>query len=169
MPQERFRMTTVYETENFVVTTSERPHVDRADGGHIKIIPKVRVSDRTQLTSRLATELMKLTMLVGEAMTTGLKGRGIDIGRINYQDNGNWGIFRPEGPHLHVHLYGRAKSATTQRYGDALHLPQRETGFYEGFARLDDEDVKAIREEIARLLRTPKYEAFQSCHHPACH
>jgi len=43
---------------------------------------------------------MKLTMMVGEAMATALNRRGIDIGRINYQDNGNWGVFGPEGPYL---------------------------------------------------------------------
>ena len=48
---------------------------------------------------------MKLTMVTGEAMQNVLTKKGIDIGRINYQDNGNW---RHE---LHVHLYGRARGA----------------------------------------------------------
>jgi len=153
-------MAVIYETDDFTVISSEKPHLDRIDGGHIKIVPKVRVRDRTQLSPELAKELMKLTMVVGEAMAIGLNNRGIDVGRINYQDNGNWGVFNPEGPYLHVHLYGRAKSAKVQKYGDALYLPHRETGFYDSFQPLDHEDVQEIRKEIERLLLTPKYRSF---------
>ena len=94
----------IYETESFVVLSAEHPHIDRLDGGHIKIVPKVRVRDRTELSLQQAMELMKLTMVVGEGMASGLKKRGIDIGRINYQDNGNWRVFDPDGPYLHIHL-----------------------------------------------------------------
>jgi len=153
-------MAVIYETDDFTVISSEKPHLDRIDGGHIKIVPKVRVRDRTQLSPELAKELMKLTMVVGEAMVIGLNNRGIDVGRINYQDNGNWRVFNPEGPYLHVHLYGRAKSAKVQKYGDALYLPHRETGFYDSFQPLDHEDVQEIRKEIERLLLTPKYRSF---------
>jgi len=125
-------------------------------GAH-KIIPKMAVSDRTALSPAQGAELMILTMVVGEAMTLGLNRRSVDVARINYQDNGNWGVFRPNGPYLHVHLYGRAKSATTQHYGDALFFPHRETGYYDDHVPLGPDDVKAIREEIERLLATPKY------------
>ena len=43
-------------------------------------------------------------------MSVGLKNRGIELGRINYQDNGNW---RQE---LHIHLYGRAKNSKYQKF-----------------------------------------------------
>ena len=33
----------IYETENLTVLAHDRPHVDRLDGGHIIILPKVRV------------------------------------------------------------------------------------------------------------------------------
>jgi diadenosine tetraphosphate (Ap4A) HIT family hydrolase len=150
----------IYGTLNFSVLAHDRPHVDRADGGHIVILPKVRVKDRTYLSPSLAKELMKLTMIVGEAMATALNRRGIDIGRINYQDNGNWGVFRPEGPYLHIHLYGRAKSAKIQKYGEALHLPHRHTGFYDLFEPLNDGDIAEIHDEIERLSLTPKYQSF---------
>jgi diadenosine tetraphosphate (Ap4A) HIT family hydrolase len=150
----------IYETGNFTVMAHDKPHVDRLDGGHIVIVPKVRVRDRTQLSPEQAKELMKLTMIVGEAMEIALNRRAIDIGRINYQDNGNWGVFRPEGPYLHVHLYGRAKSARIHRYGDALYLPHRETGFYDAFQPLNDGDVREIRNEIERIATTKKYQNF---------
>ena len=150
----------IYETGNFTVLAHDKPHVDRFDGGHLIIVPKVMVRDRTCLSPELAKELIKLSMIVGEAMAVALNRRGIDVGRINYQDNGNWGVFRPQGPYLHLHLYGRAKSARIQKYGDALHLPHRETGFYDGLKPLDDGDVREIRQEIARISATDKYQSF---------
>ena len=91
-------MTMIYESENFFVEAVEKPHVDRDDGGHIKIYPKVRIRDRQQLSPKQAIELMKLTIIVGQAMTKIMNEHGVDIGRINYQDNGNWSVFKPEGP-----------------------------------------------------------------------
>lgn len=116
-------MALIYETDNFIVEAVSKPHVARTDGGHIKITPKQRVIDRTELSPEKAEELMRLTMIIGEAMAKGMNKRGIDIGRINYQDNGNWSVFKPEGPYFHYHLYGRAKSAKVQKYGDACYFP----------------------------------------------
>lgn len=151
-------MSLIYQTEFFFVETPEQPLVTRADGGHITITPKKRLADRTQLTPGLAIELMFLTMLVGEAMTAGLRVRGIDIGRINYQDNGNWGVFKPEGPYLHYHLYGRAKNAVFQKYGEACNFPLRETGFYDSFQPLDKGDIQEIQKQIHLLLLQQKYQ-----------
>ena len=61
-------MAQIYQTENFIVSAPEKPLVTRIDGGHIKISPKVKLADRTRLTPKLAIELMRLTMVVGEAM-----------------------------------------------------------------------------------------------------
>lgn len=150
-------MTTILETENFMVEAPDRPHVTRADGGHIKIKPKVRYVDRQALAPKQAIELMRLTMVVGEAMRTVLNNKGIDIGRINYQDNGNWSVFKPQGPYLHVHLYGRSKNAQIQKYGDALEFPHRETGFYEGYETLTVDDVAELKVEIENLMGQDKY------------
>ncbi|MFA5841092.1 MAG: HIT domain-containing protein [Candidatus Paceibacterota bacterium] len=148
----------IFQTKNFIVRSAEKPDISRTDGGHIKIVPKVKVVDRTQLTPELAIELMRLTMVVGEAMTKALNQRGIDIGRINYQDNGNWGVFQPEGPHLHIHLYGRAKSAKIQKWGDACYFPQIDTGFYDSFEPLNDNDIEEIKKEIELILKKEKYQ-----------
>lgn len=154
-------MAQIYETNNFIVEVVDLPHVDRLDGGHLKISPKVRLADRIDLSPKLAIELMRLTMLVGEAMTIGLNNRGIDVGRINYQDNGNWSVFKPEGPYLHIHLYGRAKSAKIHKYGDACHFPQRETGFYDSFEPLNAEDIVEIQKQIEILLTKEKYQLVE--------
>lgn len=150
-------MALIYQNDNFFVEAPQQPLVTRADGGHITITPKVPVVDRTQLPPALAIELMYLTALIGEAMTIALNSRGIDIGRINYQDNGNWSVFKPEGPHLHYHLYGRAKHATIQKYGEACYFPFRETGFYDNFEPLNDGDILAIQQEVNELMKLEKY------------
>lgn len=148
----------VIKTDNFIVLVVEKPHVSRMDGGHIKITPKIKLVDRTQLTPQLAIECMRLTMIVGEAMTTALNRRGIDVGRINYQDNGNWSVFKPEGPYFHIHLYGRAKSAKIHKWGDACQFPHRETGFYDSFEPLDDNDIEEINKEIKLIMQENKYQ-----------
>ena len=147
----------IYTSENFIVEAVGAPLVTREDGGHISIYPKIRIDNRTLLTPKKAIELMYLTMLIGEAMTIGLNNRGIEIGRINYQDNGNWGVFKPEGPYLHVHLYGRSKTAKIQKYGQACSFPFRQTGFYDDFEPLNEGDILEIRNHIQILLKSEKY------------
>lgn len=152
-------MAIIYETENFLVQSAEAPLIDRNDGGHITIDPKFPVSTRQQLTSQQAIELMRLTIAAGEAMTTVMNKHGVDIGRINYQDNGNWAVFKPEGPQLHYHIYGRAKSAVHQPYGQTLHFPHKDEfpELYKNLTPLTTADVQVIKEEIIRLLKEKKY------------
>lgn len=150
-------MAEIYQTKNFIVESAKKPHITRTDGGHIKIVPKIRINDSTKLTAKQAIEFMRLTMVTGEAMAKGLQQQGIDIGRINYQDMGNWSVFSTEGPYFHLHLYGRAKDAKIQKYGDAVHLPQRETGFYDKFEPLNKEDIIQVKKQIELTLKEEKY------------
>ena len=150
-------MTTVYEAAHFEILVPERPHVTRADGGHLVINPKVAVEDRTKLERGQAVELVKLTMVTGEAMKIVLTRKGIPIGRINYQDNGNW---RHE---LHVHLYGRARNASIQPWGTFLQIPPTREAFSAKMGNLEPlnaEDVRDLRAEIERLLASEKYRDF---------
>jgi diadenosine tetraphosphate (Ap4A) HIT family hydrolase len=147
----------IYEARHFVLRTLDQPHVSRSDGGHIVIDPKVVVEDRTQLSREQAIELIKLTMVGGEAMKTVLSRKGINIGRINYQDNGNW---RAE---LHVHLYGRAQGATLQPFGHALAFPPTREAFRKEMGKLEalrGDDIVELRAEIVRLLASGKYLDF---------
>jgi hypothetical protein len=150
-------MAVIYEAQHFVLRTLDQPHVSRADGGHIVIDPKIAVEDRTRLTREQAIELVKLTMVGGEAMKIVLTRKGIDIGRINYQDNGNW---RAE---LHVHLYGRARCATLQPWGHALAFPPTREAFRKEMGNMEplrEDDIVELRTEIARLLAGDKYLDF---------
>ncbi len=150
-------MIVIFEATHFDVVTLEHPHIARGDGGHLIINPKVPVEDRTCLSREQAIELMKLTMVTGEAMRNVLPKKGIDIGRINYQDNGNW---RHE---LHVHLYGRARGARVQKFGHALSFPPTRDAFMKAMGDLEPlhgDDIAALRAEIIRLLATDRYRAF---------
>jgi diadenosine tetraphosphate (Ap4A) HIT family hydrolase len=152
-------MTHIHSTNNFTIEAPDKPHIDRNDGGHIKISPKNRIPDRQHLSPQLAIELMRLTIVTGAAMTQVMNEHGVDIARINYQDNGNWSVFKPEGPYLHIHLYGRAKSAQIQPYGQAAFFPHPDDrpDFYENLKPLTSHDVEAIRAEIETLLASEKY------------
>jgi diadenosine tetraphosphate (Ap4A) HIT family hydrolase len=152
----------IYETPNFFIKATELPHVyiSREEGGHVMVKPKVPLRDRTLFSPELAIEYMKLSMVAGEAMLTVMPQRGVDVGLINYQDMGNWSVFVPGGPHVHTHLFGRAKDAVKQKYGDAINLPHLDTGFYEGFQPLNDDDIQALRTEIERLMQSEKYQNF---------
>jgi diadenosine tetraphosphate (Ap4A) HIT family hydrolase len=150
-------MPLIFESRNFAIITPEHPHVSRSDGGHLIINPRETIEDRTRLSREKAIELMKLTMVAGEAMKTVLTRKGIELGRINYQDNGNW---RHE---LHVHLYGRARGATLQTYGHPLALPPTAKAFKEKMGNLEplrEDDIAELKAEIVRLLGTDKYRDF---------
>ena len=149
----------IYKSKNFLVEAVDKPLVGRSDGGHIVINPKTRVNNLQQLDAKMAIELMRLLMIVGEAMSIVLNKNGVDIGRINYQDNGNWGVFSPEGPYQHFHLYGRAKSAVQQQYGQACYFPHKEEepAFYERLEPLHQKDIEDLNSEISRLFIMDKY------------
>lgn len=152
-------MALIYESKNFLVQSSEYPLVDRTDGGHITIDPKFKVSTRQQLKPKQAIELMRLTLVAGEAMDKVMNKNGVDVGRINYQDNGNWSVLKPEGPTLHYHLYGRAKSAIHQKYGQTLHMPHKDDHpeLYQQLKPLTQEDAEGIKAEIERLFTEERY------------
>jgi len=147
----------VFETRHFLLVVPERPHITRADGGHLVIQPRVSVEDRTHLTHEQAVELVELTIVAGTAMRVALSRRGIVLGRINYQDNGNW---RQE---LHVHLYGRAVDARLQPYGHSLAFPPTGAQFRAQMGHLEPlgaEDAAAIRAEMQALLATDRYREY---------
>lgn len=152
-------MSIFFESKNFLVESHPAPFVSRTDGGHIRIrVRDEAIPDRTALSPRQAIELMRLTMVVGHAMRIAMNGRGIPVVKINYEELGNW-AFKPGGGHafLHIHVFGRAQNAVHQPFPEAVNLPDRSTGFYDGFEPLNAEDEKAIVAEIKSLLTTDKY------------
>lgn len=155
---EPFNDISIYETENFAVAVPKVPHIPRTDGGHLWIRAKNRYfNNRTELEPNLAIEVMRLTLLIGEAMQNGMKNRGIIIDRINYQENGNWAYKKEMEPEFHIHLYGRTKKSITQTWGEALVFPNKATGFYDNFERFNKEDIEEIKKQISILEKEEKY------------
>ncbi|MEI6191077.1 MAG: hypothetical protein WCP24_01745 [bacterium] len=152
-------MATIYETENFIVESHEEPFVSRTDGGHIRIRVKDKtITDRTKLEPKVAIELMRLTMIVGEAFEIAMNNCGVPVVKINYQDMGNWAYKRNEKPFLHVHVFGRATNAVKQIWPESVYLPDRGTGFYNGFEPLNTEDVVEIKKQIDIVTAKEKYQ-----------
>jgi len=140
-------MALIYETKNFTIDSKDRPEVDRLEGGHIIINPKKTLEDRQQLSPEHAIEMMRLSVIAGDALKKAMTIQGVNIGRINYQDNGNW------SPRLHIHIYGRAKDAKMQKYGDPIipgHKPE--------YKPLNQEDITEIKKQIEILLKQDKYK-----------
>ena len=150
---------TIFETPDFRISAYAHPHVSREEGGHIIIAAKNDITDRTKLTPRQAKEYMRLSMLVGEAMEKAMNLRGIPVVKINYADSGNWAFKTGAKPRMHMHLFGRARNAKYQIFPDAVYLPARESGFYDGFKPLNEEDIEEIRKQIDLLQNTEKYKA----------
>jgi len=152
-------MANIFETENFIVESHEEPFVSRTDGGHIRIrIKDKSITDRTKLEPKTAKELMRLTMIVGEAFEIAMNNRGIPVVKINYQDMGNWAYKRNEKPFLHIHVFGRAVNAVKQVWPESVYLPDRGTGFYEDFEPLNNEDVEEIKKQISLVESKEKYQ-----------
>ena len=132
--------------------------MSRSDGGHIRIkIKDESITDRTKLSPKTAKELIRLTMVVGEAFEKAMNYRGIPVIKINYQDMGNWAYKRGEKPFLHIHVFGRAQNSVKQPFPESVYLPDRSTGFYDGFDPLNDEDVMEIRKQIQEVEKQEKY------------
>ena len=124
------------------------PHQDREDGGHLIAVPKRHISNRTGLHVDESVELFYLTILAGEALQQVLTGTGVKIGNVNYQENGNWLLFEPEGNHMHIHIYGRACNSPNQVYGQSLRFAEKGSAVYGTYSTLTENDINMIVERI---------------------
>ena len=58
--------------------------------------------------------------------------------------------------YFHEHIFGRTVDAKKQKFPDAPYLPDRSTGFYDGFKSLNDDDINSIKAEMKKLERNEK-------------
>ena len=98
---------TVYEDKYFEVISPQMPLNCRDDGGHLLLIKKDKVHDRSDMTWQEAIDFMRISMAVGKAMY-----QALNIERMNYEDLGNWGLDDPGGAKMHLHFFGRAREET---------------------------------------------------------
>ncbi|MBI5398648.1 hypothetical protein HZB03_04255 [Candidatus Woesearchaeota archaeon] len=134
-----------------------RPHIDRKDGGHLAILPRRHMVDRSEFTREEAEEFILLSMAVGGAMYKALPSRRIKLAIINYQQNGNWSVDRHGGPHLHLHLYGRARDSKHQKHGEALYFPPKGDRFYNVFKPFNKNDESALKRALFSIMLDKKY------------
>jgi diadenosine tetraphosphate (Ap4A) HIT family hydrolase len=152
----------IYETDNFILESVEKPFVSREEGGHVRIrIKDESVTDRTKLSPKTAKELMRLSMIVGEALEKAMNNRGVKVVKVNYQDMGNWAYKQGRVSYLHYHIFGRVLAAPHQPYPESVYLPDRSSGFYEGFIPLNEDDVFEIRKQIELVSEVAKYAIEQ--------
>ena len=148
----------VFESKHFRVERHPQPFISREEGGHLRIFPKrAEVATINELKPEEAVELIYVEMVVREALMLAMTEQGVDMIWVNIEDLGNWAFKRLEKPRLHIHVFGRARSATKQLWPEAPYLPDRSSGFYDDFIPLNIDDMNCIREHIERILVKPPY------------
>jgi GNAT superfamily N-acetyltransferase/diadenosine tetraphosphate (Ap4A) HIT family hydrolase len=143
----------VYEDQYFRVIAPERPLNCRVDGGHLILIKRAQVTDRSDLTVEEAIDFMRISMMVGRAMYDVL---GIE--RMNYEDLGNWGLDEPGGAKLHLHFFGRARRQIHQIRGQHMALFPKDHPIYLGHLQpLDAVDLARLKARLEELAAEEKY------------
>lgn len=143
----------VYEDKYFKVLRPGFPLNCREDGGHLVLIKKEKVTDRSDMSFQEAIDFMRISMAVGKAMYEVL---GIE--RMNYEDLGNWGVDDPGGAKMHLHFFGRAKEEIHQIRGHHMFLYPKGHKIYDGHLKpFTDEDLEQLRSKIDEVLTEPKY------------
>ena len=144
---------TVYEDKYYKVINPDSPLNCRDDGGHLILIKKEPVTDRSDLTFEEAVNFMRISMAVGKAMYDVL---GIE--RMNYEDLGNWGVDAPGGAKMHLHFMGRAHEQTHQIRGHHIALFPQGHPIYNGhLKRLTEDQIISLRNRVNKILTEPKY------------
>ena len=144
----------VYEDKYFQVINPEYPLNCRDDGGHLILIKKEKVTDRSDMTYQEAIDFMRISMAVGKAMYEIL---GIE--RMNYEDLGNWGVDDPGGAKMHLHFFGRAKEEIHQIRGHHMFLYPQGHNIYNGHIkafRIDE--INKLKDGIKDILKEDKYQ-----------
>lgn len=113
-------LTVLHRGESCGLYLPVKPHISPGDGGHLMVIPDRLVDERSNLSPFEALELTFLS-IVGSKLLRCQHGAAW----INYQENGNWQLDTGKEKKLHLHIYGRSKSAKSQPYGEALSFPLR--------------------------------------------
>ncbi len=154
----------IWETENFMVVVPKQPFISREEGGHIFILgsgDKYRYNSREDLTPSEVLEVQRLCQMICCAFKSAMKEQGIDIIRINYFEAGNWS-YKPDSvdvkAYYHEHIFGRTLNAKKQVFPEAPYLPSRDTGFYDDFKPITDEDIELIVEKMEKLELEDKFK-----------
>ncbi len=131
----------------------EHPLNCRDDGGHLIMVKRERVTDRSDMTYMKAIDFMRISMLVGKAMY-----QALGVERVNYEDLANWGLDDPEGPKMHLHFFGRARRQVHQIRGQHLSLFPKGHPIYDGHLKpFTEDEVERLRVKIVEISHEEKY------------
>ncbi len=143
----------VYEDEYFVVLSPDYPLNCREDGGHLIMVKKEKVTDRSDMTYREAIDFMRVSMMVGKAMY-----RVLGVERVNYEDLANWGLDDPGGPKMHLHFFGRARRQIHQIRGQHISLFPKGHLIYDGHLKpFTKDETDKLRVKIEEISHEEKY------------
>lgn len=158
LPEQKTKPTLIYETKNFWTYVSSGLLIDRADGGHLVIAPKVDTLDRMSFTPELAAEYIMLSMATGRAMQQVINEAGIPVERLNFMDMGNWRLLTPKTPRFHEHIFGRARGSRFQIHGEFNKIPPKGSKHYKCITPLSADDIYRLNKLISTYFR----EYFES-------
>ncbi|MBU2515683.1 hypothetical protein KJ966_30570 [bacterium] len=143
----------IYEDKYFTVVSPEFPLNCREDGGHLVLLKKERVDDRSELSWQEAIDFMRISMMTGRAIYEIL-----EVERVNYEDLGNWGIDKPVGSSMHLHFFGRAREQLHQIRGDHMKIYPEGHKIYQGHLKpLNEEETASLKASIAEIAKEDKY------------
>lgn len=107
--------------DNVRVIAPHSLHNAGEDGGHLIVLPVRHISTRWDLFTLESATMHVLSYIARTALS-----EACSASWWNLQENGNWGLGRPRGPHMHLHVYGRNVNSVRQPFGEALVLPKRD-------------------------------------------
>jgi len=137
------------------IVLPNRPHISPHDGGHLQVVPRRHVSERSQLDPFESLETIFLSVIAGDSLRS-----VVGAGWINYQENGNWSVDTPTLQHLHLHVYGRTKWALKQPFGEALKFPSKESFAKMSIDRFSERQVEEIITFITQWMRSNAAEPW---------
>jgi diadenosine tetraphosphate (Ap4A) HIT family hydrolase len=142
-----------YEDQYFIVINPIPALHCKDDEGHLILIKKERVHDRSDLTLQEAIDFMRISMADGKAMYEVL-----DVERMNYADFGNWSLDDPGGSKMHLHFFGRARKQMHQMRGQCMVFFPKDHPIYKGHLKhFNSEKITILRDKAASILREEKY------------
>ena len=131
----------------------EHPLNCSEDGGHLIMVKREGVTDRSELTYMEAIDFMRVSMLVGKAMY-----QVLGVERVNYEDLANWGLDDPGGPKMHLHFFGRARRQIHQIRGQHLSLFPKGHPIYDGHLKpFSEDEAERLRVQIEEISHEEKH------------
>lgn len=132
---------TLWENDEFKISTPENPHLPYMEGPHIIVAPKREVPNAWSDLD-LSAAAFRLASLACEIMD-----KMQFAPWFNIQANGNWGLLSGRQPYFHIHIYGRNK---TNMWGKPVTLPEA-PGTYQNDA-MPEADRTALAEAFRSSL-----------------